>query len=330
MRQGSISLAQSSAGYDPIRRRSSVLQTLTAVAPLHRNRTRAFILLLVLIATLIVTFQATPETTREQLGTLSRQSLQRLQQAALNAAKKAGSWREECSVSQQPQLDEAPKQDVDNAWAFKPDDIPDTPGYPPLLHPPPPGFGVLSRVDNPWRERFLVPLAACNEQVGGRLRRLNRLPAGSLQLARRLAGNGQPDARQATTPSRKGDQQDPRPSQLGIWRERFCALTATCFTRKLTPQCPRFPPSVIVDPTRSTRSTKPSRPTLPVCGPYRTEPGPTTSLGDGDKISSPQGALYMFVVCRARGAARCSAGLGEFDDKSTQRGRISQLEDWES
>lgn len=39
--------------------------------------------------------------------------------------------------------------------------------YPPLLHAPAKGFGALSRTDNPWRERFLVPLYACNEQETG-------------------------------------------------------------------------------------------------------------------------------------------------------------------
>lgn len=113
-------------------------------------------------------FHATPNSTRAQISTISRSSLQRLQDSAAAAAYAAkhaavGSWAE-TPTCDTPEWREAVNREGDHKLV---EEQPYQAQYPPLLHAPAKGYGALSRLDNPWRERFLVPLYACNEQETG-------------------------------------------------------------------------------------------------------------------------------------------------------------------
>jgi hypothetical protein len=80
---------------------------------------------------------------------------------------------------------EEDQREQEQTQETRPVDLADEPPvnqYPPLLHPPLRGYGALSTVQNPWRERFLVPLYACNEQETGSQMHMRQL----LHLAKAL------------------------------------------------------------------------------------------------------------------------------------------------
>lgn len=88
--------------------------------------------------------------------------IHRLQEHAHSAAKNlAAPWKAGTPTTcpTLPEDDGVRELADDEEWPHK--------QYRPLLHAPPKGYGALSRTDNPWRERFLVPLYACNEQETG-------------------------------------------------------------------------------------------------------------------------------------------------------------------
>ncbi|SCV70240.1 BQ2448_1634 [Microbotryum intermedium] len=85
----------------------------------------------------------------------------------------------------QPALNKQHVQEIENGWKLHEDDMGKgnmDQGYPEPLYPPVEGYGALSRSDNPWRERFLVPTYACNEQETGSQMHVRQL----LHLAKAL------------------------------------------------------------------------------------------------------------------------------------------------
>ncbi|KAM0752719.1 hypothetical protein T439DRAFT_323330 [Meredithblackwellia eburnea MCA 4105] len=145
-------------------RRPSYLEQLTVVAHSSARRGKQHIWLITfgVIAFLFIAFHSTPASTKEQLGSLSRASLQRIQDAAKHAVGSS-------STSNRP-------QNCPDSWTGE-----SGYNYPRILHTPA-GYGALSRKDNPWRERFLVPLYACNEQETGSQMHVRQL----LHLAKAL------------------------------------------------------------------------------------------------------------------------------------------------
>lgn len=97
--------------------------------------------------------------------------------SSLNSNKHATShWSEQSVIEEseerliaenQPKLNPILVKEIKEGWKFHEDDmmIRKDIEYPEPSYPPPKGYGALSRSDNPWRERFLVPTYACNEQV---------------------------------------------------------------------------------------------------------------------------------------------------------------------
>lgn len=134
-----------------------------------------------MLATLVTVFVRGNPPTREHLTT----QIQKLQQHAQSAAKNLVSpWKDRnCHVD--PDDDAEEEDDEDSAQTQQHVEIEDeAPNnqYPPLLHAPLRGYGALSSVHNPWRERFLVPLYACNEQETGSQMHVRQL----LHLAKAL------------------------------------------------------------------------------------------------------------------------------------------------
>ncbi|KDE05703.1 hypothetical protein MVLG_03937 [Microbotryum lychnidis-dioicae p1A1 Lamole] len=85
----------------------------------------------------------------------------------------------------QPVLNQKHVQEIEDGWKLHEDDIGrgnNDQGYSEPLYPPIEGYGALSRSDNPWRERFLVPTYACNEQETGSQMHVRQL----LHLAKAL------------------------------------------------------------------------------------------------------------------------------------------------
>lgn len=124
----------------------------------------AFVQAAVTVTALFVIFHSTPDSTKDQLQSYSRASLQKFHDSVIGGS--AGGSRGKaaaCALPERPGFDEPTYQ------------------YPTLLHTPV-GYGALSRKDNPWRERFLVPLYACNEQETGSQMHVRQL----LHLAKSL------------------------------------------------------------------------------------------------------------------------------------------------
>ncbi|KAK4052681.1 hypothetical protein OIV83_001968 [Microbotryomycetes sp. JL201] len=200
-------------GDDERRRRSSILHVL-ATRSVNRSRpTRCMLLGLSVVCVVLLCSYATPDATRDHLSTLSRESLQRFQDsaaAAAYAAKNAVNWRE-TDLSSRPggvtganqlgtdtmdgdELQQHAQKPPPRPWGdAAPHRQHETPleeegylaahsQYPAPSETPLEGFGALSRLDNPWRERFLVPLYACNEQETGSQMHVRQL----LHLAKTL------------------------------------------------------------------------------------------------------------------------------------------------
>ncbi|KAM0786767.1 hypothetical protein ACM66B_002202 [Microbotryomycetes sp. NB124-2] len=203
---------------DERRRRSSILHVLATRSANRSRPTRCILLGLSLVCVVLLCSYATPDATRDHLSTLSRSSLQRFQDSAAAAAYAAKNavnpWREGIGSGQ-----DAPARDSDGAefesdtdstrgdsarrppprpWGdaamHRPHETPleeegyitaaatEESQYPAPSDEPLEGFGALSRLDNPWRERFLVPLYACNEQETGSQMHVRQL----LHLAKTL------------------------------------------------------------------------------------------------------------------------------------------------
>lgn len=141
--------------------------------------------------------------------------------------------------------------------------------YPPLLHAPAKGFGALSRTDNPWRERFLVPLYACNEQETGSQMHVRQL----LHLAK--ATN-----RTLVLPN------------WGFGVSWYCLRSFCSLRRANAEHAPtRSPPFPTAVPTPSTPSTRPNRPTQSVCGPCHIGHGLLGCRGSSSAPRSMPGEL---------------------------------------
>lgn len=202
----------------------------------------------VAVTTLFVAFHSTPDATKEQIQTLSRASLQRFQEAAKHAV--GGS-------SPLPNALACVNSDGGGGSSYQ---------YPKILHTPQ-GYSALSRKDNPWRERFLVPLYACNEQETGSQMHVRQL----LHLAKALN-------RTLVLPNwgfgvRFSVSSLPSLACFRKWETLTSAADANLRTRTS-----RYPPSAIVGRTRSTLSTRPSRRIALACGPSHTGSGWTISL----------------------------------------------------
>ncbi|KAK4698363.1 hypothetical protein P7C70_g7915, partial [Phenoliferia sp. Uapishka_3] len=150
-------------------RRPSYLEQLTVVAhaSARRGKQHLYIVAAVTVTLIFVLLHSTPDATRQQLQNLSLASLHRLQDAVI----KGGG-----SISPEACPDAAVPVAGDDLGSGTSDYQ-----YPKLLHTPS-GYGSLSRKDNPWRERFLVPLYACNEQETGSQMHVRQL----LHLAKEL------------------------------------------------------------------------------------------------------------------------------------------------
>ena len=131
---------------------------------------------------------------------------------------------------------------------------------PELLPPPEPGFGSISSPKNPYRNRFLVPLFACNEQETGSQMHVRQL----LHLAKALN----------------------RTAVLPNWG--FGVRSHKPATERWADTSHRSRPSRTAGHTRSTTSTRSSGPTTLASGTCLTRPSSATpSDAHGEDLSRP-------------------------------------------